>query len=205
MPEGAASVRSMPLSTQRSAHRAMCLLSRAQNEAVSALPKIITTGFRAIQLIYFFTAGDDEVKCWQIRKGAKAPQVPCTQPPSPSLQSPKTVCMKGWWRAACTRTCTATGDLCLHVASAAKSTTGVHARRAMGASRLLWNGCGPRRSSRAPLLTGVAVAAAPQAAGAIHTDFERGFICAEVMAYDALKEQGTEAAVKAAGKYRQEV
>ena len=45
-----------------------------QNEAVSALPKIITTGFRAIQLIYFFTAGDDEVKCWQIRKGAKAPQ-----------------------------------------------------------------------------------------------------------------------------------
>ena len=48
---------------------------RLQNEAVSALPKIITTGFRAIQLIYFFTAGEDEVKCWQIRKGAKAPQV----------------------------------------------------------------------------------------------------------------------------------
>ncbi len=46
-----------------------------QNEATSALPKIITTGFRSIQLIYFFTAGDDEVKCWQIRKGAKAPQV----------------------------------------------------------------------------------------------------------------------------------
>ena len=46
-----------------------------QNEAVSALPKIITTGFKAIQLIYFFTAGEDEVKCWQIRKGTKAPQV----------------------------------------------------------------------------------------------------------------------------------
>ncbi len=44
-----------------------------------------------------------------------------------------------------------------------------------------------------------------QAAGAIHTDFERGFICAEVMHYDELKELGTEAAVKAAGKYRQEV
>jgi ribosome-binding ATPase YchF (GTP1/OBG family) len=26
------------------------------------------------QLIYFFTAGEDEVKCWQIRKGCKAPQ-----------------------------------------------------------------------------------------------------------------------------------
>ena len=44
----------------------------------------------------------------------------------------------------------------------------------------------------------------PQAAGAIHSDFERGFICAEVMHYDELKELGTESAVKAAGKYRQE-
>jgi hypothetical protein len=43
--------------------------------ADSALPKIITTGFKAIHLIYFFTAGADEVKCWQIRKGSKAPQV----------------------------------------------------------------------------------------------------------------------------------
>ena len=43
-----------------------------------------------------------------------------------------------------------------------------------------------------------------QAAGAIHTDFERGFICAEVMAYDVLHELKTESEVKAAGKYRQE-
>ncbi|KAK9841583.1 hypothetical protein WJX74_008311 [Apatococcus lobatus] len=84
--------------------------------AQSALPKIITTGFRSVQLIYFFTAGEDEVKCWQVRKGSKA----------------------------------------------------------------------------------------PQAAGAIHTDFERGFICAEVMHYEELHELETEAAVKAAGKYRQE-
>eukprot|EP01025_Chloroclados_australasicus_P052273 TRINITY_DN6087_c0_g3_i4.p2 TRINITY_DN6087_c0_g3~~TRINITY_DN6087_c0_g3_i4.p2 ORF type:complete len:391 (-),score=66.24 TRINITY_DN6087_c0_g3_i4:232-1404(-) len=83
---------------------------------VSQLNKIITTGFRAIHLIYFFTAGEDEVKCWQIREGTKA----------------------------------------------------------------------------------------PQAAGAIHTDFEKGFICAEVMKYDELKELGNESAVKAAGKYRQE-
>merc|ERR1719453_1436518 len=45
---------------------------------------------------------------------------------------------------------------------------------------------------------------APQAAGVIHTDFEKNFICAEVMAFDVLKELGTEAEVKAAGKYRQE-
>ena len=45
--------------------------------AQSAIDKIVTTGFRAIQLIYFFTAGADEVKCWQIRKHTKAPQV-CT-------------------------------------------------------------------------------------------------------------------------------
>ncbi len=43
-----------------------------------------------------------------------------------------------------------------------------------------------------------------QGAGTIHTDFERGFICAEVMHYEELKELGSEAAVKAAGKYRQE-
>jgi ribosome-binding ATPase YchF (GTP1/OBG family) len=43
-----------------------------------------------------------------------------------------------------------------------------------------------------------------QAAGTIHTDFERGFICAEVMHYEELHELGSEHAVKAAGKYRQE-
>ncbi|GJN09482.1 hypothetical protein PR202_ga27493 [Eleusine coracana subsp. coracana] len=80
------------------------------------IPKIIKTGFSAIHLIYFFTAGPDEVKCWQIRRQTKA----------------------------------------------------------------------------------------PQAAGAIHTDFERGFICAEVMKFEDLKELGSESAVKAAGKYRQE-
>lgn len=36
-----------------------------------------------------------------------------------------------------------------------------------------------------------------------HTDFERGFIMAEVMRFEDLKELGSEAAVKAAGKYFQ--
>ncbi|RMZ53355.1 hypothetical protein APUTEX25_004843, partial [Auxenochlorella protothecoides] len=87
-----------------------------EHGCTSALPKIIVAGFKAVHLIYFFTCGPGEVRCWQIRKNSKA----------------------------------------------------------------------------------------PQAAGAIHSDFERGFICAEVMHYDELKELGNENAVKAAGKYRQE-
>jgi len=82
----------------------------------SALDKIILTGYKALQLMYFFTSGKDEVKAWTIQKGTKA----------------------------------------------------------------------------------------PQAAGKIHTDFEKGFIMAEVMKFDDFKEEGTEVACKAAGKYRQQ-
>ena len=45
---------------------------------------------------------------------------------------------------------------------------------------------------------------APQAAGIIHSDFERGFIRAEVMSYDDLDEAGSEAKVKENGKLRLE-
>ncbi|WP_280503883.1 redox-regulated ATPase YchF [Nocardia farcinica] len=45
---------------------------------------------------------------------------------------------------------------------------------------------------------------APKAAGVIHTDFERGFIKAEVVAFDDLVEAGSMAAAKAAGKVRME-
>lgn len=83
---------------------------------ISMLPKIIKTGYQILDLIYFFTAGHDEVKCWTIREGTKA----------------------------------------------------------------------------------------PQAAGVIHTDFEQGFICAEVMKYDDFVRCGNESAVKAEGKYRQQ-
>ena len=41
---------------------------------------------------------------------------------------------------------------------------------------------------------------APQAAGVIHTDFEKGFIRAEVIKYDVYTQYGSEAAVKEAGK-----
>jgi GTP-binding protein YchF len=45
---------------------------------------------------------------------------------------------------------------------------------------------------------------APQAAGVIHTDFERGFIKAEIVSYDDLIAAGSMAAAKAAGKVRME-
>lgn len=87
-----------------------------EHKVTSVLEKIIVTGYKALQLMYFFTAGKDEVKAWTIQRHTKA----------------------------------------------------------------------------------------PQAAGKIHTDFEKGFIMAEVMKFEDFKEEGSEAAVKAAGKYRQQ-
>ncbi|XP_055679293.1 obg-like ATPase 1 [Lutzomyia longipalpis] len=87
-----------------------------EQKARSILDKIILTGYKALQLEYFFTAGPDEVKAWTVQKGTKA----------------------------------------------------------------------------------------PQAAGRIHTDFEKGFIMAEVMHFVDFKEEGSESAAKAAGKYRQQ-
>ncbi|KAF4520868.1 hypothetical protein B566_EDAN007049, partial [Ephemera danica] len=88
---------------------------REQN-ATSALDKMIVQGYKALQLVYFFTAGHDEVKAWTVQKGTKA----------------------------------------------------------------------------------------PQAAGKIHTDFEKGFIMAEVMHFNDFEEEGSEVNCKAAGKYRQQ-
>ncbi|PQJ32458.1 redox-regulated ATPase YchF [Nonlabens arenilitoris] len=45
-------------------------------------------------------------------------------------------------------------------------------------------------------------ATGPQAAGVIHTDFEKGFIRAEVIKYDTFVEYGSEAKVKEAGKLK---
>lgn len=91
------------------------LQEQPMDVASSSLPKIITTGYQTLQLIYYFTAGEDEVRAWTIRRGTKA----------------------------------------------------------------------------------------PQAAGVIHTDFEKGFIMAEVMHYTDINELGSESAVRAAGKYLQ--
>jgi obg-like ATPase 1 len=40
----------------------------------SMVPRIIKCGYRQLQLSYFFTAGEDEVRAWTIMKGVTAPQ-----------------------------------------------------------------------------------------------------------------------------------
>ena len=86
------------------------------DESMSMIDRIVKTGYKTLDLIYYFTMGADEVKCWTIREGTKA----------------------------------------------------------------------------------------PQAAGVIHTDFEKGFICAEVQKYEDFHRLGSELAVKNEGKLRQQ-
>jgi len=40
----------------------------------SVLPKIIEIGYKELNLMYYFTAGEKEVRCWTIMKGVTAPQ-----------------------------------------------------------------------------------------------------------------------------------
>jgi len=40
----------------------------------SVLPRIVKVGYKALNLQYFFTAGEDEVRCWTIPEGATAPE-----------------------------------------------------------------------------------------------------------------------------------
>jgi len=44
------------------------------NKTKSMMEKITVNGFSCLNLMYFFTCGFDEVKCWTIQKGMKAPQ-----------------------------------------------------------------------------------------------------------------------------------
>ena len=87
----------------------------AELGGATMIHKIVNTGYKALNLIHYFTAGEDEVKCWTIREGTKA----------------------------------------------------------------------------------------PQAAGVIHTDFEKGFICCECQSFADLDRLGSELAVKAEGLYKQ--
>lgn len=45
-----------------------------QHNCTSNLPKITTTGYSQLGLIYYFTAGEKEVRCWTVRQGCLAPQ-----------------------------------------------------------------------------------------------------------------------------------
>jgi obg-like ATPase 1 len=49
------------------------MLNKDENKK-SMLPKIIKAGYNALDLIYFFTSGKDEVRCWTIRRQTKAPK-----------------------------------------------------------------------------------------------------------------------------------
>ncbi|WP_433008399.1 redox-regulated ATPase YchF [Kribbella sp. CA-294648] len=60
---------------------------------------------------------------------------------------------------------------------------------------------GPKESRAWTIKKG---ATAPEAAGVIHTDFQRGFIKAEIVSFNDLMEAGSMAAAKAAGKVRME-
>jgi len=40
----------------------------------SSLPKVITLGYTELNLIYYFTAGEKEVRCWTLYNGSLAPQ-----------------------------------------------------------------------------------------------------------------------------------
>jgi obg-like ATPase 1 len=49
-------------------------LTVTEAEKRTMLPKIIKSGYHALDLIYFFTSGTDEVRCWTVRKQSRAPQ-----------------------------------------------------------------------------------------------------------------------------------
>lgn len=60
---------------------------------------------------------------------------------------------------------------------------------------------GPKEVRARTVPTGTS---APKAAGSIHTDFERGFIKAEVYTYESLMKFKSEVTLKEVGKIRQE-
>ncbi len=61
--------------------------------------------------------------------------------------------------------------------------------------------CGPQESKAWTIRKGMT---APQAAGVIHSDFEKGFIKAEIISYDDLIKCGNEKAAKDSGLIRSE-
>jgi len=45
-----------------------------EQKCASQMDKIVCTGYHTLQLVHFYTAGADEVKCWTIREGWTAPK-----------------------------------------------------------------------------------------------------------------------------------
>ena len=61
------------LATAGSPEKAARDAAAAEIGAPTMVHKLVNVGYRTLQLIHYFTAGEDEVKCWTIRKGTKAP------------------------------------------------------------------------------------------------------------------------------------
>jgi GTP-binding protein YchF len=90
------------------------------------------------------------------------------------------------------------------LASVGQSEPGLHALARVGFHTLglqTYLTAGPKEARAWTIRAG---ATAPQAAGVIHSNFERGFIKAEIVSYDDLLAAGSMHAAKAAGKVRME-
>ena len=88
--------------------------------------------------------------------------------------------------------------------SVGQTESGIHALARVGFATLglqTYLTAGPKESRAWTIPVG---ATAPEAAGVIHTDFQKGFIKAEVVAFGELMEQGGMTSAKAAGKVRME-
>lgn len=53
---------------------AHALLARVQGGRKSVLPRIVKCGYKQLKLMYYFTAGVKEVRCWTVAQGSTAPQ-----------------------------------------------------------------------------------------------------------------------------------
>eukprot|EP00949_MAST-11_sp_MAST-11-sp1_P001362 g1362.t1 len=62
------------LDAQESGEEALKKFMAEHDNTASALPKVIKQGYKTLQMINFFTAGQDEVRAWSIRDGTLAPQ-----------------------------------------------------------------------------------------------------------------------------------
>jgi len=50
------------------------LLDSLNGSRGSVLPRIVKCGYKQLKLMYYFTAGEKEVRCWTVAQGATAPQ-----------------------------------------------------------------------------------------------------------------------------------
>lgn len=164
------------------------LLKGEGSPVISMLPKMITVGFSVLNLIYFFTAGEKEVRAWTVYSGATAPEAAGVgfKRSEPSEASAR--CFVLLKTSGCLTFICHLPPFSLSISFGFTLTQS----RKPPITRVL-------------LILQIAIQPIPNQQ-CIHSDFERGFIKAEVVAYDDFESlsggQKSMAAVKAAGKYR---